>query len=375
MRCITKPKILTRTNSPFYNGSPAATKKALKALCIQHYDEDLLQISTEKVKKIFGYRTTGRIAKGEFILNVIWQLLEHIKDGHPPDFFYKGGYTRGMWYHIKSRTDELPYFGGDHSEIVSRSLLTLVQKGLCRYTDFNFSDKHEKFRLYGRGNPHVIVVVEKDGFEDIIKELHQLFGISTLTLGGMGSFINANYLIGYLVQNKGVDLARQVFTVITVVDFDPTGYNISEEFVEDLETSGVQHVQRFSQYGRDDYKWQDLAVPANLPPGTNLTHIRYFLRYRDRRYPKNGGDPIALRWARITGGVDGLGDRGKWQYGLESDEFKKAHLLKMIERAITPHLTVPAEAVQRHNEMERLAPILKNYLVRRLMAPAPAAPP
>lgn len=340
-------------------------------LHLAHYDRSILDdMSKEEIHKLFGYATTENLRLERFFVNAIWQFYEQIKAGNPPDFFHKRGFIRGMWYPIKTPMSQHNFkqFREDHSSAMGDALALLVEAGLCTYVDFQFRDDNKSNREVGEGNPHVILMTEKGGFFGMLNVASQKYGCTVVATGGVGSLLTCNYMLNEIAA-RGVDITKQEFAVLTIVDFDPTGYNISEEFVHDMECLGVRRFRRFEQFGRKDYKWLDLIVPSRveLRPGENIYDHTYTVHSRFTKKPKGGGDPWAKKWARTTGGVDGKGGRGKkWKLGIQADEFREAYLVDMLERFIPPLLSLPAGAVQRRLQMKEFEEVLGKYLIHRM---------
>src|ERR1700738_4154068 len=59
-------------------------EEALAKLHVQHYEENLLNLSEEKVRTLFGFPTTHRIQKALYLKNIIWQLHEQIQRSNKP---------------------------------------------------------------------------------------------------------------------------------------------------------------------------------------------------------------------------------------------------------------------------------------------------
>ena len=108
-------------------------------------------------------------------------------------------------------------------------MIKLVEEGLLSYNDFNFTDDNQNARVIGEGNPHIILMTEKEGFFGMLRVASERYGCTVMATGGMATFLSTNYMISE-IKAAGVDLAKQEFAVVTIVDFDPTGLNI-EEFV------------------------------------------------------------------------------------------------------------------------------------------------
>ncbi|MEW5748978.1 MAG: hypothetical protein AB1793_09390 [Candidatus Thermoplasmatota archaeon] len=340
---------------------------------LAHYDRDILEeMSKEEILKHFGWRTTENVELGRFFRNVIWQFYERIRAGNPPEFYYKRGFIRGMWYDIKTPMNNRGFkqFREDRSGTMGTALAKLVEAGLVSYKDFQFTDDNQEARVIGEGNPHVILMTEKEGFFGMLKVASARYGCTVVATGGMCPFLSTNYMVSEIAA-KGVEIAEQEFAVLSICDFDPTGYNIGEEFTRDLRNSGVRRFRRFEQYGRKDYIWLDLIRPSTLEPGEDVYDHTYTVHRRFTKIPKGGGDPWAQVWARTTGGVDGKGGQGKkWKLGIQADEYREAYLSQLLDRFIQPLLRVPAGVVQRRQQMKDLEGTLGNYLIHRMTHPA-----
>ena len=343
-----------------------------KGVVLDHYDRDILyEMSKEELIQQFGWKTTGNLRLEPFFVNVIWQFYEQIKAGHPPEFFYKHGFIRGMWYPIKTPMSRhgFPQFKEDLSGTMGKALALLVSAGLLTYAEFEFTDENASSRVVGSGNAHIILMTEKAGFFGMLKQASQLYGCTVTATGGMGALSSTSYLVTEIAA-KGVDIARQEFAVLSLCDFDPTGYNIGEEFVKDLKACGVRHFRHFEQYGRKDYPWLDLVQLKTLEPGEDINDHYYRIHRRFTKPPKHGGHPPAKIWARTTGGIDGRGGAGeKWKLGMQADEYREAYIAVLVDRAIQPLLSLPAEIVQRRRQMTALKSALSQYLVYRMTHP------
>jgi len=351
-----------------------------RRLHLAHYDRDILEeMSREEILKHFSWTTTNNLQLDIFFRNVIWQFYERIQAGNPPEFYNKRGYIRGMWYDIKTPMNNHGFrqFREDRSSTMGKALAKLVEAGLCAYKDFQFRDDNAEARVIGEGNPHVILMTEKEGFFGMLNVASARYGCTVVATGGMTPFLSTNYMVSE-IAGKGVDIAKQEFVVLSICDFDITGLNIAEEFVRDLENSGVRRLRRFEQYGRKDYKWLDLIRPSTFEPGEDIRDHTYTMHRRFIKTPKDGGDPQAKVWARITGGVDGKGGLGKkWKLGIQADVFREAYLTQLVHRFIQPLLTVPADVVQRRLQMKDMEEVVGQYLIHRMTHPGtpPGTPP
>lgn len=341
---------LPRSKAP---GPIDPVEQELERLGIRHFDEDILAMKIEVLRRHFAY-PTGTLKKALFFRNVVWQLYEQIQAGSPPDFYLKHGFIRGMWYHIKSRISRYKPLRGHFYGTMVKALTDMVKAGLCTYRDFNFRDRDQELRHVGSENPHVILFSEKDGFISILEDLYAVYGCSVTTLGGRPSFMSSNYLVAEMVD-AGVNPAQEFFC-FSVVDFDPAGYDAAGDFIAQLEASGLKTFHAFRQY-EGNYTRLDLVQPKNLT-GADIDLIKYRLPARVRR------SKLCATWAANTGGVDGHASR---TFGLESDEFTLERIQNLVTDAITPYLRTSAEVVQRRRRMRELEKAVTDFMVYKLL--------
>lgn len=328
----------------------------LKRLGIRHFDEDILTMPIERLRQEFGYSTTTSIRLTPFFRNVIWQLYEYIKAGKPPDFYNKHGFVRGMWYHIKSRISRYKQLRGHYYGTMGSVLADLVREGLFSYKDFNFRDQDVGQRILGTDNRHVIVFCEKDGFISIMEQIAADYGCTVITLGGVPSFLSSNYMVSEMFD-AGFDM-KQEFFCFSIVDFDPAGDNAAEEFIKQLQFSGLKSFHQFDQY-EGKYPRLDLAQPKNLT-GEDIDAVKYTLPAKVQRAAQT------IKWAERTGGVDGHGSR---KYGLESDEFTEERIYQLVEQALTPYLKTDPDKVRRRATMRKLKKSVTDFMVEKILHP------
>jgi len=344
---------VTHTKGPV-SASIAAALKKLEIIDIPPED-DILSMKPARVKELFGYKN-GSTKVAVFLRNVIWQIYRQIQVGLIPEFYLKRGYIRGMWYHLKPRLERYKGMKGDHYGALSSALLKIARAGLCTYLDFNFRDRDEATYQIGAHNPQILLVTEKDGLISVMDDMRARYGCTTITTGGKPSFMSTNYMVGKLLK-AGVDL-NQAFVCLSIVDFDPTGYVIGKEFTRQMKECGVRNLHTFHQYGIVIDR-QDLIHPGALS-ATAVAKGRYTLKPKERR------KPFTIRWAQLTGGVDG---DGAVMHGLHVDEFGQALLHRLIGQAIEPHLVTPVETVRRRDLMKALEDATSSYLVYRMTHP------
>jgi hypothetical protein len=334
-------------------------ERTLRELGIRHFDENLLKMPIAQLREHFGFATTDNIQIGPFFRNVIWQFYERIQAGDLPEFYKKNGMIRGMWYQIKTPISRYKSLRGDRYNLMLAELADLVRAGLVTYKDFNFRDKDRDNHRIGLENSHIILMSEKDGFITMMEDFHALYGVTVITLGGDPSLMTTNYLVTNM-RDAGVDLTQE-FICFGITDFDPDGEETGRVFLRHLKDSGVRRFRTFTQYGQDrDHL--DLIGPAALPPGVKPEDLKYLLKRKVRKEK-------APKWVKLTGGVPGLSPKDVVRYGIESDEFHQEWIVRIVANALTPHLRVGQEVVQRRVTMGQLEQTLKDFLLYKVLHP------
>jgi len=329
-------------------------EKVLFKFDIRHFDKNILEMSLEELRQHFGYKTSMRIRITILIRNIIWQTYEYIQAGSPPDFYRRREYIRALWYYIKKKTTQHRATQGNHYSVVSDQLLLMVKAGLFAYRDFNFRDKDAEQRRLRLENSHIILCAEKDSFIAFLEEMADLYGCHVITLGGSPSYFSNNTMVAEM-HELGVPMDQE-FMVFTIVDFDPAGWNAAEEFVKQLQDSGLRKFRSFDTYTRP-LPWRDLCIPQNHADPKAA-------RYRLTRRVQAMED--THEWATLTGGVDGKGSKS---YGIESDEFSDDLLRALIDRELTPHLRTSKQLVAKRSAMRGLKEALTEFLLARLLQP------
>ena len=143
---------------------------------------------------------------------------------------------------------------------------------------------------------------EKVGFWRWLKRVQKVWPVTVVALGGMPSLLSSEYLLRDLREVVDVDVS--VLTLFSVVDWDPSGWQIARAFARQLERVGASTVSLTSLVTPELYSEQERAI------------YRYPLPRKQRT--KN------RKWLQETGGLDGQG------FGLESDAVNKDLLTEQL---------------------------------------------
>ncbi len=360
----TKAKAKKEANTPSQEEQREKLKKQFELV---DFDEDITQMSLDKLRKHFGY-ISGTINKALFVNNAIWQIYRLVKAGQAPAFIKNGGNIRSLWYYVKKVVQDHPRVFNvdkDLDGLFSRQLADMVRAGLLSYKDLNITDDRESFRriapLYG--NPHIILLGEKFSFLSKLIEVGLRYGITVQCSKGMPSLVMADTMITEMAE-AGYDMSQE-FIILTFTDFDPTGWNIGNTFARHLHELGVKNIRRFNQYPTSR-ECLDVVCPHDLPSD-------FLERARNTIKAKLRNDPLTRKWANATGG---LYRRGGMEYAVSAEEHLE-FFDAMLAQKIAPFLVQKPEVFTRLINLEYLSDVMGQYLLERVLtvqkpAPTPA---
>lgn len=181
----------------------------------------------------------------------------------------------------------------------------LVEGGWMTYADLNiYSEKERGYRIRvvpDSPYPTVVVLVEKESFFEALCDLADVYEISFVAAGGQASRAAAMQYVK-TIQETGIDLARS-FTVFSMADFDPEGWDIPEQFVKHMQTGGITGEIELIRLGVLRHQLGESVGPFvdvyTEPSGDNAS-------------AKKAKRTKWENWAAITGGImaiDGAGNR------------------------------------------------------------------
>lgn len=270
-------------------------------------EKDLRTLAFEELQEHFGAASSGRIIVSHVIKSVVWQAQAKIRageargvDGNLRSFFYQ-------W--IKPVMAKIPGALSAARDPYDTMLDVFAEMvgdyKLFSYSDLDLTDESWEHRRLGSERPEVIVFAEKVGFWRWLKRVQKAWPVTVVALGGTPSLLSSEYLLRDLGER--VDLEATPLELLSVVDWDPSGWQIERAFARQLERVGAPAVSLTS-----------LVSPA-----------LYFEQEREiYRYPLPKKQQTKNRkWLAATGGLDGEG------FGLESDAVDKAQLTaQLVER-------------------------------------------
>ncbi len=322
------------------------TDAILDELKIRKIESAIFNLSYDELHKHFGFATGGFNATA-CLRNLIWQDYTKLQNGELKPFY---GNIRSYWYSrakpVLARAKE-KNFANKYDLMSGVFVEMVVDKRLFSYRDFWFMDEGAHNRKLGEGNGHILLVSEKVGHVELLKEIQRDYGISIVALGGQPSALSSEYLLRDL-EEAGFS-SQETIPLLTIVDFDPAGDIIVESFMAQLRSLGFT----------GNFKRIDLVQPGHM-------HHRQ-IQLHKYKLPKN----IKYRkkiesWIKRTGGLYPYNKRWKL-YGLEADSMAWEELTAAFEKEVQPFLVVPRKQVVRRRLKRQLAKVLKEVLLRRLL--------
>jgi len=212
--------------------------------------------------------------------------------------------------------------------LMSKYLAELVRAGLTSYEELSIIDGSRQRQraarvtrsiidpvtLVGAHYPWLILFTEKDAIWGEVAALASLYGVSAISGGGKPSFACTENTVK-AIQRSDVYRQGQDLVVLSLTDFDPSGYIIANaQFTQVQETArgcDVRHVR------------------LGLEPEQLTAEERAKSAYT----PKPDG---LSKWYRETGGVDGQ------PLGLELDALPLSRLRGMFADGITDFVDLDA---------------------------------
>ena len=312
-----------------------ATGEILKG--VREYEEEIRFMDAEWLREQFGFASSSRLNVAKLIRNLIWQAYTRIRDGKRETI---DSNIRGFWY-----TDIKPVLsrlgketqGTRYSERMYDYLLEMVtEHRLFNYADFGFVDETEGMKYIGKTNVHVVLFVEKDGLYPIVRRLAQKYGCVGVSTGGYPSILSAEYLIRGIAQYTHL---RHHFDILSIVDYDPNGWEIETEFMEQLQVFDMK-----------DLSLHQIVHPKHLSE-EDIELSKYQLKAEKK----------TERWIEATGGLNGEA------YGIEANAFTA----KLMEDIFVGHVggrlsEVEEEPPSRLEEMEKRLEVIEE-LLRQLL--------
>lgn len=317
--------------------------RKLADLSIDPPPDEIFTMSRAQLRDRFSFNN-GKIDTSRLVRNLIWQDRLLLQAGLLAPV---RGNIRSYWYaRVKpvlgrARARD---FDGKYSTLIGELRDLIVDHQIMRYADFGFADESANQRKLGTDNAHIWCVAEKTGHLELLKQFHQLYGVTIYALGGQPSALGSENFIAML---RAADLHQASCVVVSLVDYDPAGLSIIESFMDHLTRLGFEGQLRHIS----------LIHPQHL--------TREQIRLNRYRLPGSKRQrAMRAKWLERTQGLVPYG--GGQSYGLEADAMSWEQITALFEQQITPHLTTPLDVLKRRRLDRELLAVLKATLMARL---------
>ena len=307
---------------------------------VREYEREIRYMSAGELRSEFGFASSERVNIAKLIRNLIWQAYTRIRDGKREKI---DSNIRGFWYtDVKPVLSRLGFktHGRRYTERVYDCLLKMVtEHRLFNYADFGFVDETEGMKYIGKTNVHTILFVEKDGLFPIVRRMAEKYDCVGLSTGGYPSILSAEYLIRGISRYTHL---RHRFDILSVVDYDPNGWIIEKEFVEQM-----------SVFEMRDYRLWQIVSPKRLSE-EQIEMGKYKLRSGKK----------TESWMAETGGVNGE------PFGIEANAFTPKQIEEIFLGYVGDRLKKVEEPEEREagrlEEIERRLDVIEE-LLRRIL--------
>ncbi len=341
---------------------PVAYRRRVKnKLGLVDIDQDIRDMNLKTLRRHFGYKN-GKIQRGLFCRNVVWQVYRFTQAGQPPFFVKDGGNVRSLWYHVKPIvTRHSRSFGkkADYDGMLSDALTDMTNAGLLAYRDLNFIDQNKVNRWVSPryGSTNIVIMAEKRSFSQKLLDIGKEYGVTVQCTGGFPSRVTVETMLLEMAE-AGHDLTKP-FIVFALVDADPAGWNIASTFVNHMLELGLKKVKGFRPHGRRRpvQPWIDVVDAKDL-------ETKFVQECRHRLTVKKRARALADAWVRATGGLYG---RGGKRWALSSDVFM-SFIDDHIQKKLPKFLSDRHQDYKKIVTYESLDQQLKNYIAARVIA-------
>lgn len=283
-------------------------EKILEKEGIRDFKKDIRTMSKKELRKYFCFKTRRKINPTKLIKNLIWQGYTWIRDDKMEPI---EGNLRSFWYqNVKSALSRVVGDVGGRrymAKVYNCFVEMITVHNLFRYADFGFDDDGEGARIIGKLNGNLILFVEKKGLKGIVRRIAKASDATGVASDGFPSYLATEYLVREMAS---LGLLFKPVHLFFILDYDPAGYWIGQEFVEQLESYKVKIASV-----------HDLIVPTKLSK-EKLEDYKYKLK----------SDARTKNWLESTGGIYGEA------YGLEADIFGGSGIRKLCKEAMKPYL-------------------------------------
>lgn len=321
--------------------------EVLVRLEVRDFDEPIFEMSHAEVREHFGFQN-GNVNVSELLYNLIWQDRNFVL---AEELGQVNGNIRSYWYQrvkpLLSRT-RVKGFAKKYGATIKALVQLVVYQRLIHYREFGFRDEGQQNRAVGTDNPFIILAAEKLGHLPLIERLGRDYGVSHFAMGGQASVLSMEYFVQELAAAGVTNRPLEIFTI---VDWDPSGRSIAENFQFGLAAVGY----------KGDIRSTHLVHPEHIPK--EQVRLGMYTLPRSKSQKERNAT-----WIAETGGLRKYGDTTKGGKGLEADAMNWEQLTARFDELVSPELEVPRDEIIRRRLTRELADVLTQLLVRRLLS-------
>lgn len=338
---------------------PKLTKKfrtePLRARGIRHYDELIHDQPREWLIKQFSHGADEYpVNVSRLMRNLIWQMRERVKRGDKPKL---KELIRTYWYMYTkptlARAGAISLKTDQYNQLID-ALVNLVKDwDLMRYKDIGFSDDKSAMRQVGL-NANIILIAEKAGHLDFLKQMRTRYQISTIALGGQPSLLNTEYFVDDLKRQK-INIQRS-FYLYTIVDYDPSGWIIRDAFISNLKHYGIKHIQCQDLVHPDQLTAQEVQDSRYPIPSAKIMRTKnkaWLERVHQRGYQNQKYLEEKDRKGNLT------------LYGLESEAISDVRLTVAFDAAIK-NIIGKREKILKIMQLRQLQESIKRLIIHKV---------
>jgi len=317
----------------------------LKRLRIIEPEADIAKMSAAELAELFPH-STG-VNDNRLIKSLIWQDYKGLKSGayQPP-----AGNIRSYFYQrllpVFSQVTPDSETAKDRYNLMLRSFsLMVLEYRLFNYRDWGFRSSLPGHSGIGFSLPQVLVLSEKTGRLHLLQKLHDDYGVSYIANRGQPSALNTEQLLDDF-RAADFDLGRELL-FIPIVDFDPSGHEIAQNFLYQLRRLGYQ-----GPFTRIDVIHPKFVTRSFLRE--NLTNVSTAKNQRKK----------LVRWLAYTGGGLQPYNFGRTR-GFQADAMIDEMLEPIIVDQLQPHLDKPLAEVNHRQLLRHLVELLREVHSKR----------
>jgi hypothetical protein len=222
----------------------------------------IVKFDGDRMRAYFRQAGVNQVDKRRLAKSIIFQNWRWIQKGIQPRF---KGNIRTFWYEVKNALGGDEILAPDDVDMFYDALRELIEdQRLFRYKDFGFFDMKQMFRGIGAKRPEVVLVHEKAGQSETVKEFAAEVGASYICLGGEPSVLTMEYFSDDLKAAIG----DRPLSLFIVTDINPAGVSIRNNFVQGMVAQGLT-------VARTVVLWESKDVSDATLPGSKAWVVRY----------------------------------------------------------------------------------------------------